>query len=115
MGKHRRRGESGQHRAAPLHANCKWSMRPVMCGPASSCLPIPVSLQHRLSLIPPEIFPAVIFSHGTASATFVPPVPIFEDAPGRLNLNLIVRVVNWDEGGRERENGGRKRKSETEK
>lgn len=49
-----------------------------------------------------------------SSATFVQPVPIFEDAPGRLNLNLMVRVVNWDEGGREREYGGRKRKSETE-
>ena len=90
-------------------------MRPVMRWPANSCLLIPVSLQHCLSLIPPEIFPSVIFSHGTASATFVVPVPIFEDAPGRLDLNLIVRVVNLDEGGREKENGGRKRKSGMEK
>ena len=30
-------------------------------------------------------------------------------------MNLIVRVVNWDEGGREKENGGRKRKSGMEK
>ena len=82
MGKHRRRGESGQHRAAPLHANCKWSMRPVMCGPASSCLPIPVSLQHRLSLIPPEIFPAVIFSHGTAQPLLFSQFPFLKMLQG---------------------------------